>query len=319
MLAEAAKPEYTQVVLPAGGFGTGLAELGKRAPKTFAYLEVQVERIRARFPAAVPPPRSASRAAASAAPANADQCGDMGAGRARKRRAVIVEDPAEQAPAEGVEGSPLHNGSAFAAGGTGGKQVRFVMMFSDDLKQDSHYVTCGETHVNKTLIPEASPHVTETASRVDGAGCFRSNFSRLATVLYGEWTGLPKKRGRLHVPGGAQDRASPGFIGPASFGTTIATFCDSLINILVFSDCGIGCNFGPIDIFLRASHIPAAGAGLRQVETGLQIWASDPPVRPLAQRRDGPDRCEHLARAGQRQRRARRLHAAQAHPRPATR
>jgi hypothetical protein len=52
VLSMAAGPEYTEVVLPEGGFGTGLAQLEAKAERTFAFLQTQVERIKAAFPLA---------------------------------------------------------------------------------------------------------------------------------------------------------------------------------------------------------------------------------------------------------------------------
>jgi hypothetical protein len=59
------------------------------------------------------------------------------------------------------------------------------------------------------------------------------------------------------VVAGAQDRASPNFMGLASLGLEIGIFCDSL-----YSDLLLNVFFGAR--FLRASPIPAGG-GLRQV------------------------------------------------------
>ena len=39
---------YSTVVIPADGLGTGLAELDKRAPKTFAYLEKKLAELETR-------------------------------------------------------------------------------------------------------------------------------------------------------------------------------------------------------------------------------------------------------------------------------
>ena len=38
--------KYNTIVFPKDGFGTGLAELDKRAPKTFEYLNIQVQRLK---------------------------------------------------------------------------------------------------------------------------------------------------------------------------------------------------------------------------------------------------------------------------------
>jgi hypothetical protein len=40
-------PEYTKVVFPSGGLGTGLAELDKRAPRVMQFLIEQLTRLRA--------------------------------------------------------------------------------------------------------------------------------------------------------------------------------------------------------------------------------------------------------------------------------
>ena len=81
------------------------------------------------------------------------------------------------------------------------KQVFFVMMFSDEQKQDTHYVVCGETKLYADIIPEFAAHVNFSKSRYDGADCFRSNFSRLLMVLYRKWTPIEKQSGRITPPG----------------------------------------------------------------------------------------------------------------------
>ena len=88
------------------------------------------------------------------------------------------------------------------------KEVRFVVMLSNDLKQDGYFVSCGDHHVQTDWVKEKAPHVAAIRMRKDGAGYFRSNFSRCATVLFGhEWEGcLPKEADSVTPPGGGKTK-----------------------------------------------------------------------------------------------------------------
>ena len=69
------------------------------------------------------------------------------------------------------------------------KEVQFIMMFTDDTKQDDHSVACAKAEIYQHHLPQ---HVSKVIFRADGAGCFKSSYHRGIQAHWGTWTGIER-------------------------------------------------------------------------------------------------------------------------------
>ena len=67
------------------------------------------------------------------------------------------------------------------------KTVSFVMMGTDDSKQDYHAVACAKTFLYEKCLPS---HIKKARFCSDGAGCFKSKHHRGFQPFWKHWTGI---------------------------------------------------------------------------------------------------------------------------------
>jgi hypothetical protein len=100
------------------------------------------------------------------------------------------------------------------------KDVRFVLMATDDTKQDEWNVMCAKSEVYKRYIPDHCPKVWFQS---DGAGCFSSQLMRTVQPFWHAWTGLCEERYRITPRGGGKTSLDGIF---AKFGQVISSAVD---------------------------------------------------------------------------------------------
>ena len=89
------------------------------------------------------------------------------------------------------------------------KDVRFVMMTTDDTLQDEAQVISAKAELYRHHLPEGIKKVHFTA---DGAGCFRSRLHRAVQPFWTAWAGVPELSYRI-TPAGDGKSALDGMFG----------------------------------------------------------------------------------------------------------
>ena len=78
------------------------------------------------------------------------------------------------------------------------KNVNFVMMATDDSKQDYHAVACAKTFLYEKCLPS---HIKKARFCSDGAGCFKSKHHRGFQPFWKHWTGIDEVSLRITPAG----------------------------------------------------------------------------------------------------------------------
>ena len=92
------------------------------------------------------------------------------------------------------------------------KEVRFVMMFTDDGLQDEWAVACAKREIYENHLPD---HIKNAIFVADGASCFNSKLHRAIQILWESWTGITETVFRITVAGGGKS-ALDGMFGRIS-------------------------------------------------------------------------------------------------------
>jgi hypothetical protein len=83
------------------------------------------------------------------------------------------------------------------------KDVRFVMMITDDTLQDEWSVMCAKHEIYSNHLPE---FISKVKFQSDGAGCFSSMLNRIVQPLWGAWTGIEEVECRISPRGGGKSQ-----------------------------------------------------------------------------------------------------------------
>ena len=149
-----------------------------------------------------------------------------------------------------------------AAAAAAPKDLRFAMMFSDDTGQDAHFVRCGEDYMATQFMPKYCCHCDEYLTRFDGAGCFRSNYTRLMTGPCVHCADPSVDAAAPVAAGGdAPAAAAAAGVGHRHKGPALAE--DEVEGLLCFENTGFG-----------------AGVFMSRAEIDDQWIAGDPPGPP---------------------------------------
>eukprot|EP00980_Cylindrotheca_fusiformis_P025942 scaffold14950_cov156-Cylindrotheca_fusiformis.AAC.1 len=89
------------------------------------------------------------------------------------------------------------------------KDVKFVMMVTDDSRQDDWAVACGKSYIYQNHLPAAIEKVIFVA---DGAGCFKSKLHRAIQGFWSKWTGVTEVKFRI-TPAGDGKTCLDGMFG----------------------------------------------------------------------------------------------------------
>jgi hypothetical protein len=85
--------------------------------------------------------------------------------------------------------------------GSADKDVTFNFMLTDDTTQDNTSVNAAKCLLYQKFLPA---HVTEVLFRADGAGCFSSNVTKVASRYWEQWTGIKEISNRQSPAGGGK-------------------------------------------------------------------------------------------------------------------
>jgi hypothetical protein len=102
----------------------------------------------------------------------------------------------------------------------GKKDVKFVMMVTDDTLQDEWEVACAKKYIYENELPL---HIKQVHFRADGAGCFRSRLHRSIQPYWLSWTGIVESSYTL-TPAGDGKTGLDGTFGRT--GEALKTSCD---------------------------------------------------------------------------------------------
>lgn len=89
------------------------------------------------------------------------------------------------------------------------KEVKFVMMFTDDTNQDEQAVASAKHEIYTKHLPGG---VTKVHFHSDGAGCFKSAYHKVVQPLWKVWTGIDEVVNRV-TPAGGGKTALDGMFG----------------------------------------------------------------------------------------------------------
>jgi hypothetical protein len=103
----------------------------------------------------------------------------------------------------------------------GMKDLKFVMMLTDDTLQDDWEVVCAKHHVLTSYVPD---HIKRFKFIADGAGCFKSNLHKALVPFWKIWTGMDEVTNRT-TPAGYGKSPLDGMFGRA--GTTLGSAVDA--------------------------------------------------------------------------------------------
>ena len=101
------------------------------------------------------------------------------------------------------------------------KEVRFVMLLTDDSLQDEWAVICAKKEVYEKHLPS---HIKKVIFVADGASCFSSKIHRAIQSLWNSWTGVDETVYRITVAGGGKSSLD-GMFG--RFSSCLSTAVDS--------------------------------------------------------------------------------------------
>eukprot|EP00980_Cylindrotheca_fusiformis_P023019 scaffold10054_cov140-Cylindrotheca_fusiformis.AAC.10 len=101
------------------------------------------------------------------------------------------------------------------------KDVTFVMMVTDDSRQDDWAVACGKSYIYQNHLPHAIKKVIFVA---DGAGCFKSKLHRAIQGFWANWTGVTEVKYR-NTPAGDGKTCLDGMFG--RYNTILSTAVDN--------------------------------------------------------------------------------------------
>jgi hypothetical protein len=89
------------------------------------------------------------------------------------------------------------------------KDVKFVMMFTDDANQDEQSVAAAKHEIYSNHLPEG---ITKVFFHSDGAGCFKSAYHKVVQLYWLYWAGIQEKVNRV-TPAGGGKSALDGMFG----------------------------------------------------------------------------------------------------------
>ena len=139
----------------------------------------------------------------------------------------------------------------------GVKEVRFVMMLTDDSLQDEWAVVCAKHEIYKNHL---LAHIKKAIFVADGASCFASKLHRSIQGLWESWVGVTEVVFRITVAGGGKS-CLDGMFGRLS--AILSTAADT------------GRSYWNSETILRATE--DAGTGL--TDTNVMIFTPDRTVR----------------------------------------
>jgi hypothetical protein len=102
----------------------------------------------------------------------------------------------------------------------GRKEVKFVLMVTDDTLQDEWEVVCAKRYIYENELPI---HIKQVPFRADGAGSFRSKLHRSIQPYWFAWTGIVESSYTL-TPAGDGKTGLDGTFGRT--GEALKTSCD---------------------------------------------------------------------------------------------
>jgi hypothetical protein len=83
------------------------------------------------------------------------------------------------------------------------KNVKFIMMVTDDSLQDEWSVMCAKAEIYRNHLPSSIENVWFQS---DGAGCFSSMMNRVVQSYWQTWVGVTEKRFRISPRGGGKSQ-----------------------------------------------------------------------------------------------------------------
>jgi hypothetical protein len=83
------------------------------------------------------------------------------------------------------------------------KDVKFIMMVTDDSLQDEWSVMCAKAEIYRNHLPS---FIEKVWFQSDGAGCFSSMMNRVVQPYWQTWVGVTEKRFRISPRGGGKSQ-----------------------------------------------------------------------------------------------------------------